>query len=420
MDVAIVTGADSRFGDAVSRTLLQMGFRIHALGQNPGSSGYDERYYIPHPHGPGKLAEMKAALEAVLETEGRVDLLVGLGGPEVTTGWDESTPEALVRRLHGCLTEPLLAASVCLAALRKSKGFLIHGHRRPVADDLSVASGYFEDAMRRAYDDLFLRHADAGLRTARILFAYPEAGAESIQQDIAESVSRAFEIILRQKETCIVRELHVSPRGLGPTGAFPNLVTGVDPYQTTVLPDSEEEAGDPILIPTERPRHYVQIAEVKDITHGEDIPGEEEDYEDEREDDPEDEGGEPSEDSSGPRPPRPKKNRPSRSRPRSRGRKQQEKTDEGGSDSPAPGDGEPEDGSSPPDDSSEPQGDGEKPEPRRPARKSTRKRPPRRRKKPAGDGAEKPPSGDGTESPPAGDSTEKPPAGERTEPSAEE
>ena len=416
MDVAIVTGADSRFGDAVSRTLLQMGFRIHALGQHPDSSGYDERYYLPHPHGPGKLAEMKAALEAVLEAEERLDLLVGLGGPEVTTGWDESTPEALVRRLHGCLTEPLLAASVCLSALRKSKGFLIHGHRRPVAEDLSVASGYFEDAMRRAYDDLFLRHADAGLRTARVLYAYPEAGAESIQQDIAESVSRAFESILRQKETCIVRELHVSPRGLGPTGAFPNLVTGVDPYQTTVLPNAEEETGDPILIPTERPRHYVQIAEVKDITHGEDIPGEEEDYEDEREDDLENEGGEPAKNSSDPRPPRPKKNRPSRSRPRSRERKGKEENEDGGSDSPAPGNAEPENGSSPPDDSSEPQGDDENPESRRPARKksarkSTRKRPPRRRQKPTGDSAE---------SPSAGDSPEKPPAEDRKEASAEE
>ncbi|MFP4351263.1 MAG: hypothetical protein ACLFRP_02780 [Puniceicoccaceae bacterium] len=416
MDVAIVTGADSRFGDAVSRTLLQMGFRIHALGQNPDSSDYDERFYIPHPYGPGKLAEMKAALEEALETEGRLDLLVGLGGPELTTGWDESSPEALVRRLHGCLTEPLLAASVCLAALRKSKGFLIHGHRRPVAEDLSVASGYFEDAMRRAYDDLFLRHADVGLRTARILYAYPESGADSIQQDIADSVSRAFEIILRQKETCIVRELHVAPRGLGPTGAFPNLVTGVDPYQTTVLPDSDEEEEDPILIPTERPRHYVQIAEVKDITHGEDVPGEEEYYGDEREDerdyfDRDDEPGEEepesAEETREARPPRQRKNRPPRQRGRGRGGRQSKP--ESGPDAPAPAEGsdDPPAAGSP-----EPPAEAGDSEPKPPARKSTRKRPPRRRKKPGADAPESPPAGESADTPPA--------AGERAEPPAEE
>jgi len=270
MDVAIVTGADTRFGDAVCRTLLKMGFRIHALGHNPDPSGYDDRYYVPHPYGPGRLAELKGALEDALEAEGRLDLLVGLGGPEVVTGWEASTPEALVRRLHGCLTEPLLAASVCLDALRKSKGFLIHGHRRPVAKDLSICPGYFEDSMKKAYDDLFIRNASSGLRSARILYADPEEEADDhpIHQDVAESVSKGFEVILRQKETCVIREISITPRGLGPVGTFPNLSVAVDPYQTSVLPEGESETEEPILIPTEKPKHYVQIAEVKDITEG--------------------------------------------------------------------------------------------------------------------------------------------------------
>jgi len=270
MDVAIVTGADTRFGDAVCRTLLKMGFRIHALGQNPDVTGYDERFFIPHPYGAGRLAELKAALEEAIAAEPRVDLLVGLGGPEVVTGWEENAPEALVRRLHGCLTEPLLAASVCLKALLKSKGFLIHGHRRPVDKDLRVFPGYFEGAMKKAYDDLFVRHAAAGLRSARVLYAYPEDESEesSVHQDVAESVSRAFEIILRQKETCVVQEISLMPRGLRVSEFFPNLAAAVDPYQTTVLPEGESETSEPILIPTERPKHYVQIAEVKDITDG--------------------------------------------------------------------------------------------------------------------------------------------------------
>tara|TARA_R100000027_G_scaffold38992_1_gene28884 strand:+ start:24138 stop:25709 length:1572 start_codon:yes stop_codon:yes gene_type:complete len=284
MDVAIVTGADTRFGDAVCRTLLKMGFRIHALGQNPDSSDYDSRYYHPHAYGAGKLAELKNALEDVLKEEGRLDLLIGLGGPEMTTGWENSTPEGLVRRLHGCLTEPLLAASVCLKALKQSKGFLIHGHRRPVAKDLSISPGYFEDSMRRAYDELFIRNAESGLRSARILYAYPEeeSDSEAIYQDVADSVSRAFEIILRQKETCVIREMHISPRGLGPVGVFPNLVTAMDPYQTTILPESDPNELEPILIPTEKPKHYVQIAEVKDITSGDvEVPDH---YEDEVDD----------------------------------------------------------------------------------------------------------------------------------------
>ncbi|MBC2601423.1 hypothetical protein [Puniceicoccus vermicola] len=317
MDVAIVTGADTRFGDAVCRTLLKMGFRIHALGQNPDPAGYDSRYYIPHSYGPGKLAELKGALEEALAAEGRLDLLVGLGGPEITTGWENSSPEALVRRLHGCLTEPLLAASVCLGALKKSKGFLIHGHRRPVAKDLSVAPGYFEDSMRKAYDDLFIRNAAAGLRSARILYAYPEEENEdsTVYQDVADSVSRAFEIILRQKETCIVREMHITPRSLGPVGVFPNLVSGMDPYQTTVLPEGGTEEEEPILIPTEKPRHYIQIAEVKDITDG-DVEVDEH-YADEEEDELDRRD---SRDSS-------QDQKPSRRRRRSRGRSRRRKGD---------------------------------------------------------------------------------------------
>jgi len=281
MDVAIVTGADSRFGDSVIRTLLKMGFRVHALGQSPDATTYDGRYVVCHSYGPGKLAELKACLDSVLSQEGRLDLLVSLGGPELTSGWESSAPEALVRRLHGCLTEPILAANICIPALRTSKGFLIHGHRRRVCDDLEVSDGYFEDGIRRAYDDLFIRYASTGLRSARLIYAFPDGENESSvgYNDVADAVSRAFETILRQKETCVIREIQVGPRGLVPAGRFPDLVPGLDPYQNTVLPEKEDEDTEPILIPTEKPRHYVQIAELKDVTGGEDDPDADEAWE---------------------------------------------------------------------------------------------------------------------------------------------
>jgi hypothetical protein len=169
--------------------------------------------------------------------------------------------------------------------------------------------------MRKAYDDLFVRNAEAGLRSARILYAFPEGEGEGsgIQQDVAESVSRAFEIILRQKETCIVREMNITPRGLGPVGIFPNLVSGMDPYQTTVLPEKDDSDEDPILIPTEKPRHYVQIAEVKDITDGDvEVPDYYEGEGPDEEDDQSNRSGDGNQ--SG------KRRRPSRSRSRSRNR----------------------------------------------------------------------------------------------------
>lgn len=369
MDVAIVTGADSRFGDAVARTLLKMGFRIHALGQSPDPTGYDERFYVPHPYGPGKLAELKEGLEAALEEEGRLDLLVGLGGPEIAAGWEAASPENLVRRLHGCLTEPLLAARVCLPALLENKGFLIHGHRRPVAPDLTVSQGYFEGAMRRAYDDLFLRHASEGLRSARILYAHPEEEAEGagMHQDIAESVSSAFEVILRQKETCVIREMVISPRGLGPAGRFPNLVAGVDPYQTPVLPEGDTREEDPILIPTEKPRRYIQIAEVEDISEGAD-EADDEDWDDEEE---EEDGESAESDRDGGQ-----GKRPQRSRTRSR-KKPAKK----------PGGHPKEDPGGEASDSGEGEG-GDKPPARKRARKGARKRPSRKPKKPASPGGE--------------------------------
>jgi len=267
MDIAIITGADTRFGDSVARTLLRMGFRVYALGKGLEESKPDSRYYNPCEHSTGDLSGLRNQIQEVLQKEGRIDLLLSLGHLELDNKWDTLKAEVLVRRLHGCLTEVLLASHICLPHLRKQKGFWIHVHRRSRDAD-KLNRGFFESSIEEIQDDLQKRYERNGLRVARILSSFPESSLTSdpIQQDLTDSISRALEVILRQKETCVIREMFIDPRVSSDGGNFPNLVPDMDQYQNTVLPaEADNKEPEPILIPTEKPKHYIQIAEVEEV-----------------------------------------------------------------------------------------------------------------------------------------------------------
>lgn len=267
MDIAILTGADTRFGDSVARTLLRMGFRVYAIGKGLDANLPENRYYHPLEHNVGDLSGLRNHIQDILQKEGRIDLLLTLGHQELDNKWDSLKAEALVRRLHGCLTEVLLAAHICLPSLRAQKGFWIHIHRRSKDGSLQNA-GFFESSIEELQNDLQKRYEQNGLRVARVLSSFPETSlvSDTIQQDLSDSIARALEVILRQKETCVIREMYIAPRESSQGGSYPNLVPEMDPYQTTVLPPaSSTPEPEPILIPTEKPKHYVQIAEVEEI-----------------------------------------------------------------------------------------------------------------------------------------------------------
>ena len=76
MDVAIVTGAASGIGLAISRKLVELGCRGYGLGGNFVNTPYSHEYIIPTPCELTENEAIKEKVEQILAKEGGVFILV--------------------------------------------------------------------------------------------------------------------------------------------------------------------------------------------------------------------------------------------------------------------------------------------------------------------------------------------------------
>jgi NAD(P)-dependent dehydrogenase (short-subunit alcohol dehydrogenase family) len=125
MDIAIVTGASSSLGLAISKRLIQMGFRVYGLGGDYTDCSLQNVNFKPFPCDLANPEAVEAAAQSILEKEKGVFVLINNAKYYGKKAFFEADRQEIERVLNINLLCPLVLTRALADSLVSLQGFLI-------------------------------------------------------------------------------------------------------------------------------------------------------------------------------------------------------------------------------------------------------------------------------------------------------
>ena len=125
MDIAIVTGASSSLGLAISRRLIQLGFRVYGLGGDYKDCSLNNVNFRPMACDLSDPAAVEAACRRIVEAEKGVFLVVNNAKYFGQHAFMEMTTPEIERILRINLLCPLVIIRTLAASLKELQGYII-------------------------------------------------------------------------------------------------------------------------------------------------------------------------------------------------------------------------------------------------------------------------------------------------------
>jgi NAD(P)-dependent dehydrogenase (short-subunit alcohol dehydrogenase family) len=247
MDIAIVTGAETPLGLSLIQRLVRQGYRVHGIGNNFSKVTYADPQFKAHPVDLSDLAAVSGALQAILDEEKSLDLLIH--ALDVTPGaaFEKLSVGNLEAVLKIGLLGPVMLTRLALPNLLRFRGQLINViPANKSGNPASAVNALIEGGLRSMNAALFDRARDAGLRvTNLVLRQNAEPDALSVQSSTQthidlEDVARAVEHLIDPNFANVPAELVLYPRSSAHSDhVLPELPEPLDPYCAVVLPPKE-------------------------------------------------------------------------------------------------------------------------------------------------------------------------------------
>ncbi|AWT60766.1 MAG: putative oxidoreductase [Candidatus Moanabacter tarae] len=261
MDVAIVTGAASGIGLAISRKLVEIGCRVYGLGGNFVNTPYSHEYFIPTPCELTDIEAIKEKVEQILAKEGGVFILVNnakyFGSKPFLDEVNLAEFETVIRINLLC---PLILTRLALPSLEKLQGFIINiASGSPESARGGPAGASAAGGLRWMGEALFEECRGSGVKVTTIfpqanrqVPVKPETHSEGSQTTIApDAVARAVERIIRESDENVITEIVIRPQRLTekpipaplliPSPKIPKAITPDRPTSTLrALAEAEE------------------------------------------------------------------------------------------------------------------------------------------------------------------------------------
>jgi NAD(P)-dependent dehydrogenase (short-subunit alcohol dehydrogenase family) len=125
MDIAIVTGASSSLGLAISRRLIQLGFRVYGLGGDYKDCALNNVNFRPVPCDLADPGEVESACLKILESEKGIFLVINNAKYFGRQPFLEMDPAEIERILRINLLCPLVLVKTLGESLKELQGYII-------------------------------------------------------------------------------------------------------------------------------------------------------------------------------------------------------------------------------------------------------------------------------------------------------
>ena len=249
MDVAIVTGAATGIGLAISRKLVDLGCRVYGLGGNYSKTTYSHDYFVPTPCDLSKITDIENKVRTILEKEGNIFIVINNAKIYPTQSLEKVETDELETILNINLLCPLVITRLALPSLKRLQGFIINVASTSSEAAWGGAIGAATDGgLQRMGESLFEELRESGVKVTTL---FPRANraltadAVKLQSRIdPEVVADAVGNILSHREGNLFTELVIRPQREREEPQLPPLEVPYPPTPTTVMPRRKATAND--------------------------------------------------------------------------------------------------------------------------------------------------------------------------------
>lgn len=221
-DAAIVTGASSGIGLAISRVLCRLGYEVFGIGRNFNTEFEAESFHkiICNILDTDRLCDTAKQIAA----QNRVTLLVNNAGTAYYGLHEELNPRKISQMVRTNLEAPMILTCQLLRELKKNRGYIInissvtagasnpHGcaYGATKAGLSSFSRSLFDEA--RKYGVKVVSISPDMTRTNLYRNADFREGAEAGSYLLPEEVANAVEYVLSQREGLVVSDITLKPQ----------------------------------------------------------------------------------------------------------------------------------------------------------------------------------------------------------------
>lgn len=224
MDIAIVTGANTRTGLAISRKLIEIGCRVYGLGKNFIGFPLENTDFIPVTCDLTNTEHLCQIVQEILDKEKDLYVLVNHARCLELAPHEKQELNDLEALVHTNLLAPLLLTRLALPSLIRLKGHVINIGFPDLPGSGKNGSAFLatEVALQAFSDRLFDEVRDDKVKVCSLIL--DTTGAEGLFEDgfterdhddlilSSESTAQAVEYLLSQKKESVVSRLVVRPQ----------------------------------------------------------------------------------------------------------------------------------------------------------------------------------------------------------------
>ena len=225
MKTAVVTGATSGIGLAISRKLIESGFKVHGIGRDFSKTEISDEHFIEWicdvTDSPGLEHTARDILR--VEPEG-IDVLVNNAGVAYFGPHEELSWPEIEQMIDTNLKAPLLLCNIFLRSLKEKKGFIIN--MSSVSGEIQSRWGGTYAATKAALlhfgKNLFDDVRKSGLKVVTVVPDLTDTpfydhlnfspGTDYDAHLDTDTVAESVLNILQQKEGVVITQLTIRPQ----------------------------------------------------------------------------------------------------------------------------------------------------------------------------------------------------------------
>lgn len=224
MDIAIVTGANTRIGLAISRKLIAIGCRVYGLGSHFRDFPLENVDFVPVVCDLTNTAHLCKVVQEILDKEKNIYVLVNHARHMNLSPHAEQDLNDLESLVHTNLLAPLILTRLALPSLIRLSGYVLNigfpdlpGSHRLGSAFLSteVALQHFSDRLYEEVRQDKVKVCSLILDTANVESMFQEGFTERDNHDLivcSEATAQAVEYVISQKRESVISRLVVRPQ----------------------------------------------------------------------------------------------------------------------------------------------------------------------------------------------------------------